>query len=587
MSRAADPFAPLAAQAALAPDRTWLALVRGPDGALDRVLEGVDRAMGAPVTCLPSVRGLPGVPHGRAVLAGIDEAAARWLNRWREAVRSGGYRLVMWMPASRRFSLRAVAPDLDSWVGTWIDLPEAPPRPLLERLRRLPGRRCAWLGADADRAVAEAWGGALHWLEPPRVPSEPLPEGLVGYRGLVTPRMVRRALRHLAWHQRREGVVLDHPPVPLSAFPPVDDTVLSWEEAAARLAAAGCPEPARLAARLACLRQEVDERVASPTGKGAGVPPGDLAPWHDLPEADLWERHWPPRAPGPRWRQALAAWVAEGEPGVAGAVFEKLISSSADEEFVEAVRALNRAVGLPVEPFQDVTDLSLGSMVGDPEAEADLQAAWDALERGRPGEAIERIDPLLGRLEGRLGGDHPQVLLARRLWALALAELGDEAAALRCLETVVAALDRVLGRDHPEALRARVDLGDLLARRGDLSKARQVLEAALADLERVQGPTHPDTLDAMAALAAVLVHQDPVRFREVFSAFRDRFHRFSEAFRGALPAMQAYLAADPETRTRRGESPGYPGHTMRRLRRRVERLDLLHQAESGAPDRGA
>ncbi|MEV6519491.1 hypothetical protein AB0M37_27325 [Micromonospora chalcea] len=74
---------------------------------------------------------------------------------------------------------------------------------------------------------------------------------------------------------------------------------------------------------------------------------------------------------------------------------------------------------------------------------------------------LDTIERLVTSLADRLGGDHPTVLVGRRVWAQLQAEAGDIAGAHAALQAVVSDLTRVAGATHPETEAARVSLNSL------------------------------------------------------------------------------------------------------------------------------
>ncbi|HMV69756.1 MAG TPA: hypothetical protein PKA64_23135, partial [Myxococcota bacterium] len=179
-----DELEPLRVAVTIGGERSLVALVRGPDARVGEVLRALEAIDAARLVCAPTALDLPGVPEGSLVLAGIDEPGARWLNLWRNAIRTARQRLVLWMPDSAAFSLRSVAPDLDSWIGSWTTLEPSPAASIVDALRAAPGQRVAWLGGDPTSALRAAFGEVPTVVEPSASPRRPLPAGLVGFRGV-------------------------------------------------------------------------------------------------------------------------------------------------------------------------------------------------------------------------------------------------------------------------------------------------------------------------------------------------------------------------------------------------------------------
>ncbi len=183
-----------------------------------------------------SVEGLARIAPRSLVLAGLDESGARWLNVHRNAITARDLRVVLWMPAS--FSLRAVAPDLESWTRVIVDLPPGPPEHAVRALASAPGARVRWEGSDLERTVAAAWPARK--VRPIDIASSRLLDISPGQGEVLVVSGVAETLhlRHLLWALARRGsagpVVLRDPKVPTPRFTEASASVLSWTEASSR-----------------------------------------------------------------------------------------------------------------------------------------------------------------------------------------------------------------------------------------------------------------------------------------------------------------------------------------------------------------
>ena len=107
-------------------------------------------------------------------------------------------------------------------------------------------------------------------------------------------------------------------------------------------------------------------------------------------------------------------------------------------------------------------------------------------------------------LQGVLGDEHPDTLLAVNSVAATLHALGDYAGARARFEQTLIVQRRVLGDEHPETLSSMNNLAVTLRALGDHAGARRLHEQILAVRRRVLGEQHSDTLSSMNNLAATL-----------------------------------------------------------------------------------
>jgi len=108
---------------------------------------------------------------------------------------------------------------------------------------------------------------------------------------------------------------------------------------------------------------------------------------------------------------------------------------------------------------------------------------------------------------GVLGAKHPDVLLSRIWFAMALLQQGQWAASEAELRKVIELENEVQGPEHADTLKARNNLANALYSQGKSTEAEQEYRAVLAIRERVFGPEHPQTLTSRMNLANALDSQ--------------------------------------------------------------------------------
>lgn len=229
-----DALRPLTRALSLGGSQASVSLVRGEPWQLRVVAEHL-HSIEQGFEAVRSAARLPSASNGALVLVGIDEDGARWLNLHRSLIAAHALRLVLWMP--RRFSLRALAPDLESWTRVIADLPAAPPAHAVTALVGAPGGRVRWHGPDLDRVAAAAWPGArlrhvavgndIVSLSPLESRDVPVISGITGQRHL------RTLLMALAEGRVPGRIVLLDPDAPTAAFTEASAAVVSWDEASA------------------------------------------------------------------------------------------------------------------------------------------------------------------------------------------------------------------------------------------------------------------------------------------------------------------------------------------------------------------
>ena len=214
------------------------------------------------VTVVTRAEDLLARPKGSLSVAVLGAEELRWLNLVRPRIQTQRARVVLFQPTDseeHKFSLRELAPDLDSWVGPWAELPEEPPDWTIEALQSTPGR-LMWRGDTAalHAALAVASPGRPVVIVPI---AEALTQGrrelagadapIVLFDGLHDDVHIRRHLRGVRWALAASGraggaVLLGDAPTP-PGFVSVTSTPVPWSEALRRLG--GGPE-APLAAAL-------------------------------------------------------------------------------------------------------------------------------------------------------------------------------------------------------------------------------------------------------------------------------------------------------------------------------------------------
>ncbi len=129
---------------------------------------------------------------------------------------------------------------------------------------------------------------------------------------------------------------------------------------------------------------------------------------------------------------------------------------------------------------------------------------FDANEAGDIPTARRALQAALARRERTLPERHPDLLRARRSFAVMLRLGGELQAARELLEPVVAEYERTLPEDHPDLRLARNNLASTLKLQGDLSAARAIEERVLESCARCLPQDHPDLIAAQLSFANTL-----------------------------------------------------------------------------------
>ncbi|MFV2196898.1 protein kinase domain-containing protein [Nocardiopsis sp. LOL_012] len=130
-----------------------------------------------------------------------------------------------------------------------------------------------------------------------------------------------------------------------------------------------------------------------------------------------------------------------------------------------------------------------------------LEAALALADGGRYAAAVREVGGLLPLLTGALGADHPDTLRARRQEAYLSGKDGDHRGAVARLDALVADLMRVYGAQHPETLAARYYLAANAGQAGDHALAARVHADLVPDLVAVHGPDAERVLGTRLYLA--------------------------------------------------------------------------------------
>ncbi len=467
---------------------------------------------------------LGALPQGSTVLCGLDEDSAQWLNLRRNAISTHRLRLVLWGAPELR--LRGLAPDLDSWVGRVIDLPERPPGWAVERLRSAAGGRVRWVGGDWAAVAAAAFPALRTWeveaCESMRLSAEALadPSTLPVLRDLRGPMEAQRLRWALTRARRRGPTLVVESAEPIEGFTEVDGRPLSWAEAAERLG--GGPEGAREAALLGLdplhprLRLPVADgsdsaRPLVPTEQAAldGEAPPSKWPAADLPdERDraAWLSAafaWPSRCPEPL-ALALSRWaLGEGEEDAVLGLFAALreagvalgpacLQIELEALLSNALPSTKSLLEIRIADLRRHPDSSLADRLWCAAAEVEVLYSLGGLnEAHRRG---LRLTAEAGRLLGRTS--LPSVWAASIAWYACTDRL-PIGARLEELAELLQAVGPEDGRARALLLRNQAEVADAVDG-VEVGPASAV--AALAEAGRSFGNRHPETILCLQVL---------------------------------------------------------------------------------------
>lgn len=516
--------------------RASVSWVRGPDARLPEVVRALE-SVSPQVWVRHTALELEAAPPGALALVGLDATSAQWLNERRDAITRVGLRLVLWTPRGTDLALRSVAPDLDSWVHTVVDLEVQPPSWTVERLRAAPVGRIRWEGTDLSRALEVAWPG----LRSLSLRPGPSPEGdaaSIGEAGFFVFQRIDNdiAARRARWilaAARRVGAVYDRPGRPTPGFAPVHDTPMPWGEAAARLRGAGLTDPDRLAVELGLEPEAVEARAGGEPGVGPEPDPLRALELCALerepaelpalpegpavgPEAEVLlsvALRWPDRVDVKLTSRLIRLWSDAGEGlAVKGLAERNVARAQEGAERLEARFCLAEALYSAGErgaarALHEAVLAERISTLGEEHPDT-LNSIYEVATYLTLPAELDRRRSLCARLlevrQRTLGPDHKDTLEAR--WGLGLAHhhAGALHEARREYDAVLGALDRQPGADPASGAWVQRLLASTLQDLDLLTEARAEGEAAVAGLSRSLGVRHPDTLVAMATLANIL-----------------------------------------------------------------------------------
>ncbi len=126
------------------------------------------------------------------------------------------------------------------------------------------------------------------------------------------------------------------------------------------------------------------------------------------------------------------------------------------------------------------------------------------LAQGRARDALVPFAEALKLSTSISGADHPNTLLIRNDYARALAQLGEDEAAVQQLRAVLASRERVIGEHHPQTAITRLDLGRGLWSLGKLEEAEHQLRLSRDDFAAAMGENHRGRWNITNNLAGVL-----------------------------------------------------------------------------------
>jgi TIR domain/Tetratricopeptide repeat/NB-ARC domain len=225
------------------------------------------------------------------------------------------------------------------------------------------------------------------------------------------------------------------------------------------------------------------------------------------------------------WRETIAALTRQSLARIdhRGLQFHRLTQAILRDrlppEAATAARACAEtilAAGKPDDPPDPVTwpkwamrmPHLLGADLGVTDNEAlrrmACSACWYLLSRGDSQGAYDLASALYRQWPGKLGRDHPEVLVIAHDLAWALQNLGHDAEARELDKENLARQRRLHGPDHQNTLAAATSLAVDLIALGELQAAWELAEDTLARCRRVLGVDHPDTLSSANNVATGL-----------------------------------------------------------------------------------
>jgi len=205
--------------------------------------------------------------------------------------------------------------------------------------------------------------------------------------------------------------------------------------------------------------------------------------------------------------QALRALGLGQQRALASALIGQAFVLDSSDQAEAAIATLNESITI-----LRVLNPPLPAVLG----RALYQLGMSELTLGDRRAAHDHLQESVALLGKSLGADHRTTLVARRLLADVVEELGDPAAARVLLEQVRADARARYGADDLLTAEITNSLATLDLRDGDYAGAEGGFRAALRTFEQTYGPQHADTAVAIANLANALFEQG--RFDEAIAS---------------------------------------------------------------------
>ena len=402
---------------------------------------------------------LAALAPGSVALLRVVPEDILWLNYNRPLVSERRLKLVLWAEGEVASAMRAQAPDFFDWISHVLPCPRLTPGFALAGVKALGPRSTArWDGDGLVGALRSAGQESMVVFE----------DASRHYRSLQ--RAARSATAGVCWtavdrarrlHRARWAMAearVNGPGLLLNAALPTPGWVSlharcqDWGEAAAALAEAGVPEPAREAALLGLEPEAITLRAAM-LGFGAPPPP---APSLD-PLAD---------------EGARLADHAASLPGLALTIPPSLLQRAGLPLAVAApTTALERRVTALVDALWAAEEAS---------AEPWLKASREALDLGHPDAALT-----WAQRAARLADSPERVALAEQALGLARLALGDVSTQPDPSEQISRPL-ALPDLSAAERARTQLHLAFVALTRGDLDRARGMFDELLLTLDDVE-----------------------------------------------------------------------------------------------------
>lgn len=221
---------------------------------------------------------------------------------------------------------------------------------------------------------------------------------------------------------------------------------------------------------------------------------------------------------------AVSIWRKKGTGEAANlalALTESAAALAYADQLDEAHAQLDEAVGILRQPGHSSVQLG----------EALYKLGDVELRRGHQAAARADLEQAVALLRERLGADHKTTLMARRVLADTLDELGDVETAGLQLRQILADASRRYGEEARISAEVANSLAAVALKQGRYSEAEASFRLVVQVLERDFGPEHLETATARANLSNVLFEQG-------------RFAEAEAVLRQALDAIQAVVGDD-------------------------------------------